>query len=262
MQKDSANRTKENFKQIQIDIEELIEELNNEEIWISPLERTFDYSATLFSNWSNGVLNLQKEYVESLEIQMQEQLDITNNEESSLQDRARAWKKYYDTVELYGKAKDKLDKVRLKGEQTTFKASAQILSDAAGLAGEGTVASKALGIASATISSYTAGAQVLADPTLPFYAKIAAMAAVVSSGLLQVKNILSVKIPNANDTTSAPDSVSLPNMPDLMEPIVETHNNQTAYDEDLINQSRTVLVVEDLNTVNDNYKVAVQESTF
>lgn len=63
------------------------------------------------------------------------------------------------------------------------------------LATEGSNAGKALAIANALISTYSGAAQVLDDKTLPLIAKIAGVAAVLTTGFTQIRAIQQTQIP-------------------------------------------------------------------
>jgi hypothetical protein len=94
-------------------------------------------------------------------------------------------------------------------------AYSQILSTAADLAGKDTVAGKALAVASATISTYSAIAGQLAvhskpgAPPIPGYA-IAQAIATGLAGFAAVRNILAVKVPNGGGGGGSVPSMNLP----------------------------------------------------
>ncbi|MCJ7507734.1 MAG: hypothetical protein MUO85_03250 [candidate division Zixibacteria bacterium] len=75
--------------------------------------------------------------------------------------------------------------------------TADIMGSMAGLFGKQTIAAKALSIAQALISTYTAGVKAMAElpigsgPVLRFLT----LASIIAAGLLQVKNIIAVKVP-------------------------------------------------------------------
>jgi hypothetical protein len=91
----------------------------------------------------------------------------------------------------------------------------QILSTAADLAGKDTAAGKALAVASATISTYSAIAGQLAvhskpgAPPIPGYA-IAQAIATGLAGFAAVRNILAVKVPNGGGGGGSVPSMNLP----------------------------------------------------
>lgn len=76
------------------------------------------------------------------------------------------------------------------------------LGAVANLIGKNTVAGKALAIAQATIDTYAGAAKALATYPPPFGA--IAAGTVILQGLLNVKQILSVKVPGASDGTTGP----------------------------------------------------------
>jgi hypothetical protein len=83
---------------------------------------------------------------------------------------------------------------KLAIRQRALGALAATAENISSLLGEQTAAGKAFGVASATIDTYVAANAILKDPALvgqPF-ARFALMAATITSGLLNVKRILSV----------------------------------------------------------------------
>lgn len=101
------------------------------------------------------------------------------------------------------------------------------------VAGKNTVAGKALAIAQATINTYTAATQILAAETPPLVPppvalalKIASMVAVIATGLEQVKQIASVKVDAAGDS-SATGSISAPrvDLSNVSAPVVTASND-------------------------------------
>ena len=67
-----------------------------------------------------------------------------------------------------------------------------------GLAAEGSNAAKALGIANALIATYAGAADVVKDPTLNLFAKIAGVATVLATGFQQIRAIKQTQIPVLN----------------------------------------------------------------
>ena len=82
------------------------------------------------------------------------------------------------------------------------------MNTASDLAGRDTAAGKALAVASATISTYTAIAKTLAANAANTPYAIASSIAIGLQGFAAVKNILAVKVPNSGGG----GSVSTPNM--------------------------------------------------
>ena len=67
-----------------------------------------------------------------------------------------------------------------------------------GLAAEGSNAAKALGIANALIATYAGAADVVKDPTLNLFAKIAGVATILATGFQQIRAIKQTQIPVLN----------------------------------------------------------------
>lgn len=198
-----------------------------------------------------------------LEILRLEQLQLDNRKEAldfEIQldaEQERLNQASIDRAKAVSDAEDAAQKAILKARLYTYNQTAQIVGNSAKLFSDNTVAFKALSTASATISTYAGAAQVLAEPGLPLYARIAGVAATITTGLLMVKNIFDTDVPGASDTTSAPN---IRTIPEIEPQITETHNNLNAYEEDLYN--RTVLVVEDVNEVQNRLRVVENNSIF
>lgn len=133
---------------------------------------------------------------------------------------------------------DAFDAETKKGEQQRERANAeiktQIVSGALGAVadavGRNTVAGKALSIAQATIDTYAGANKALATYPPPFGA--IAAGTVILSGLLNVKKILSTKLPkppgsNVSDSASAPSiSATAPISPNIPVQATLTQLNQ------------------------------------
>jgi len=110
-------------------------------------------------------------------------------------------KEYLAGAKMRSDAKILLDQLELESKQRLTNDVISLLGSASEAAGKSTAVGKALAIASTTISTYDAAQKaynsqiVVGDPTSVPRAVIAA-AASVASGLLKVKQILAVKIPN------------------------------------------------------------------
>lgn len=121
------------------------------------------------------------------------------------------------------KRQEDLDDEKLKKEKQVEYLN--ILGDARSaltdLAGKDTVASKALGIAQATINTFIGASEVLRAKSVlpePFgtISKIANVAAIIGTGLSAVKNILKVNVPGKGGSGgSIPSSGSIPTAPQL-----------------------------------------------
>ncbi|MCD8041508.1 MAG: hypothetical protein LUH10_00435 [Tannerellaceae bacterium] len=163
------------------------------------------------------------------------------------------------------KYKKKLREEDLKSQLQIYSTSTKLLEESSKLLANDALVSKAIQVASATMSTYTGAAQVLANPAqLSPFVKWAQFATTIATGLSAVKNILAVNIPGGSGSASGSASTpSLPSMPELSTPIQETHNNMDAYDEAMINKEQKVYVVEsDVTNVQGRIKVAESSSTF
>lgn len=108
--------------------------------------------------------------------------------------------KSIDNLNKQADAKQEIaDKENQIGEDN-LRAAQSFFAAGEALAKEGTIAAKIFGIANATISTYQAGANALA--TVPFPANIAALAAVIGTGLAQVANIVGVQFEEGGSLAS------------------------------------------------------------
>ena len=132
------------------------------------------------------------------------------------------------------------------------------------LIGKETAAGKALAIAAATIDTYVAGVQTMKDPTIPNGpAKVAAMIAVIASGLATVKNIAQTKVPGSSGAGSAGGGGGPEFRPDFnivgnsgQNQLAETVAGQT-------NQAtRAYVVYDDLAHANDIQSNSVASASF
>jgi hypothetical protein len=155
-------------------------------------------------------------------------------------------------------------------KRKTADAAVSILNSSAKLAGESTEAGKALAVAATTISTWQSAqlayqSAFLPVPTVasPALGALYAAAA-VASGLANVKQILSTDTGSGSGSSSsaAPSMPTMPSMPELRQPIQETRSYIQGADEDYINRTQPVLVVEDLNQVQNRVKVAESDSKF
>ena len=92
-------------------------------------------------------------------------------------------------------AKKKIDEATKNAQLANAKAVGGAIGTLAGIAGEGTAAGKALGVASATIDTYVGANKAIAQGGI---GGIASAIAIIATGLTNVKTILSTKIPKTN----------------------------------------------------------------
>lgn len=211
--------------------------------------------------------------IELTNLQREAELELYNNR-IQLGKETEALQAYWNANELKrlederkakvraDKEKEDSDKKLLATRQKNFQLTAQLLSNSAALFAQDTVAFKALSAASAVISTYAGANQVLADPTLGFYGKIAGVASTVALGLANVLQIYKTDIPGGNDNTGGTPDVSLPSFPETIRPD-ETFTSITSADEDFFNQMpQAVLVVEELDEAQNRVNVRISETGF
>lgn len=199
-----------------------------------------------------------EERIQRLREEANERLEFAQKDVHSYEERKQAIDEYIKKMEEAAKIEADIEAEKERLRRKTLGSIATFLTESSKLVGENTVAQKSLAVAGATINTYLAGTLALA--TYPPPASYAALAATIATGLATVKNILSTNVPGASDSATT-STASLPTMPELASPIVETHNNLDSYDEEVLNQ-RPVLVVEDVNEVQRRVEVAVNEATY
>lgn len=230
------------------------------------IQRETDFQANYDLRQADLLLQEQENDAALIRIQ-----DRLNTEELTNEKRIELIEEYNNRLIKSGQIQKQqadltkqLEKQKLKAQQDLFKASAELLSASSQLLGEQTAAGKALSLASATVSTYAGASQVLANPTeLNPYVKWAQFAATIATGLVAVKNIVAVDIPGASSSGASTATPSLPSFPEQLQPIQETHNNLTAYDEEILNQDRRVYVTEqDISRVQNRVDVVEDIATF
>ena len=160
-----------------------------------------------------------------------------------------------------------LEAAKRQALEQTLAVASSTLSSLSTLIGEQTAAGKVAAIASTTIDTYrSATGAFSALSSIPFVGPAlgyAAAGAAIASGLANVKNILSVKVPGTSDTSATVATPSIPSFPEQVQPIQETHNNLTAYDEEILNQDRKVYVTEqDISRTQARVREVEDKSTY
>lgn len=146
------------------------------------------------------LLEVENDYQASLKAIEEEQL---KREEEQANKREEIRRKNLE-------AQQEIEKKKREAQAATLSATADAIYLSEQLLGEGTAAAKVAGIARATIDTYQAANTALA--TLPPPASFIAAATSIATGLLNVKEILKVKVPNGKGGGSAP-SASAPTPP-------------------------------------------------
>jgi len=218
------------------------------------------------------LIRRQEQAGENLDLQEQILDEEYNKMLQSAEYQKLAYSKQLQIEREYNKAKKQLSqerRSRLNNELGYVSDAMGAISD---VFGKNTVASKAFAIAQATINAFLAGSQVMADPTLPFYAKIAGMVAVVATGLANVAAIAKVDTSGSSTSSgaSAPSrstavistAPTTSESSNLYSGIVSTGatnkaTEQTATQSSMSNaiaQQQTVLVYEDYQVVDKRVK--------
>ena len=105
-----------------------------------------------------------------------------------------------ELLKQYADARVKIDEFEAQAKAKTLDDTANALTQLGEIAGKETAAGKALSIASATINTYRGVSDALAAKTVtPFETalKFINAASILSSGIQNVKKIVSVKVPNS-----------------------------------------------------------------
>lgn len=201
------------------------------------------------------------------EIKMLQELAL--NENLSVDERIAALNRLDEKLKEHADLEEQIEDDKRDLKEKFLEVTKDVMDSATALLGEHTAAGKATAVASATISTYEAAVSAFKSMSgIPIFGPAlgaAAATAAVGMGVANVKEILSTKVPGAKDTTSSTtvSTPSLPSFPELTTPIQETHNNMTAYEEDIINQPQRVYVVEsDITGTQKRVNVAESGATF
>jgi hypothetical protein len=145
-------------------------------------------------------------------------LKFINDENQTLKDRKETLDYFYQnkliTEKDYSDASVKITKAEQSAKTAELDAYAGVLNQASDLLGKNTVEGKAVAIAAATISTYTAIAKTLgafAGVPIPGYAIAQAIVTGIA-GLAAVKNIIDTPIPNQGGGGGG-GNLSMPSMP-------------------------------------------------
>ena len=161
---------------------------------------------------SNIVLQLKTEEMETLNMLsrlaiQKEVLDIKlqqdiNRINRNINERKREGKQYEDlefkksnVIETHNQNTIKNDNLVAENKLKVLEYVGSAMTAFTALAGRETEAGKALAIATATIDTYVGANKALTDETIPnTFARIAAVAAVIATGIANVKSIASTKV--------------------------------------------------------------------
>ncbi len=212
--------------------------------------------------------DLQKEKTDELWNRLETEELTFEKRQELLNEYNEELKKQNALEKVVADTKDKIEDQKKKALKSTLDVTKEVLSSATELLGQETVAGKAMAVAGATISTYQSATDAYKSmagiPVIGPALGAAAAAAAVASGLANVKEILKTDIPGVSDSSaSSVTSAAIPAMPELQNPIQETHNNMDSADEDFFNQSSKVYVVEsDISSVQKRVQVVESEVSF
>lgn len=224
---------------------------------------------------NNAALQADREAYEQKKLLIEEQLnDETLTTEQRMQLRAMQAQNEMDlsNAELENdkrnaQAKKQLEKAKQSAVQGTLDVTSSVLKSAAQLAGEESKAGKALAVSAAIIDTFSAANSAYAAMAgIPFVGPalgIAAAAAAIASGVMNVKNILAVNDKGENGMAGAQ---SAPNVSASVLP-PEVYGSQlsdlTEIDLQAQEKETKVYVLEnDITETQNAVKTQVEESTF
>jgi phosphotransferase system IIB component len=144
---------------------------------------------------------LQKELIDRQVTDEQQKNELLLTAENDYQTKLKELNADFDAEDLANteakaEAELKIEKEVKDAKIANAEAVGGAIGTLAGIAGEGTAAGKALGVASATIDTYVGANKAIA--AFPGPAGIAQAVAIIATGLKNVKTILSTKVPKTN----------------------------------------------------------------
>lgn len=178
----------------------------------------------------------------------QKKLLIAEREALLLQDKTLSESKRVKIRKDAVEAEKKIDQLQLQAKQQQLIGIGNALQQASQMAGESTAVGKALAVASATISTYSAGQKAYESAFLPVPNASSPIlgnvfrGVAIASGLMNIKKILAVKTPSGGGGGSLPSapSISTP-PPTAMETPTPTVPNANVIGTSGINQLATTL---------------------
>lgn len=221
-----------------------------------------------FTEWTSNeaIEERQSAYQQEIENLQQLYREQVRNGESTIETYKRlkqAQKEYAEFDKAANQQIQKNNQNTQKVREATLAAYSTLLSNSANIFAENTAGAKVLSGASALISTYAGIAQTLGDPELPFSIKIPASISIGTAGFAAFKKLFDTDIPGASsDTSSAVSMPSLPSMPEVDTSPYEVYTTLNPSDVDNLNQSQTVLVVEDFDNVQNRVNAAEISASF
>lgn len=151
-------------------------------------------------------------------------MQLANNNQELENLQATHTAKMIDIEKQRVEASKALAEAEKKAKIDAFQVTADALGTFASLAGDQTIAGKALAIAGATIATYLAATQAYASASaIPIYGQIAgpiAAAAAIAAGLNNIRQIVKVQVPGKGSGGGTVPNVSLPTAANATAPTV------------------------------------------
>lgn len=169
----------------------------------------------------------------------------------------------YITQKEYADAEIALEKEKTNQKIALIDAYSSILGSASELAGRDTATGKALAVASATISTYSAIAKTLsafAGVPIPGYAIVQSIATGIA-GLAAVKNILAVQVPGVGAGGPTPSMPSAPRIPQNFSGTSINQSNPIPTTQLNVSDNRVYVVETDITDSQNKVKGIVRKAT-
>lgn len=165
-------------------------------------------------------------------------------------------------------AEKKILDERKAQEKAYYDNTVTLLNAASDILGQNTAEGKALAIAAATISTYKAATDAMANTPGGPIAKAIALASTIATGIATVKKIVAVDVPGTSSDVSpalTSEAVSIPKpiVEDRQEIEIDRNNygiNST--EEQIINSTRVYVVESDISETVNRVRLAESEATF
>lgn len=226
------------------------------------LENESEIILAAFKGTEEQKLQIEQYYADK-RLELEEKLNEQINDAWAKQQGFKTYQEYLDKQVEAEKTAIEATKKRKQQQIQMWGDIGEAFGNLSGIFEEETVAYKATSIAQALINAFLAGSQVLAEPDLNIYAKIAAMAAVITAGLANVANIVKVNPKGENSVSaSAPAATAaavpvIGNTPDI------SYTRQLTTSEEQDNMNKPIWVsVEDISSMQNRVKVRETNSSF
>lgn len=182
--------------------------------------------------------------------------DMLDGDALSIEERIAMEEELTRNIEQQEAVRTKAQKRAQKNNQQLIEATSDMLSVAGDIFQEESIARKGFATGQAIIDTYLAANKALTE--LPTPANFVAMAATITTGLLNVKSILSTAVDGSN-------AEAMMHAPNVAQQLPATYTRQLVGDNELteLNKSRKVYVVEsDITEAQEAARVKVESASF